>query len=172
MTTSTEDTHEAEQRPEVFAPFEEETPKDKRAHLKLLVAVAVAALGIGGAIGMYVHQEQTLTAANKRIVTAEAKLKTAQDQLKVKPKTVEKTIIQNVPTFGRSVLMGVFASGAIQTGVYDGSGNFTMTPNDSTCSMEYTQLSNQYTSIAIDRAQFMSACEASLTTTTKKDDTP
>jgi hypothetical protein len=68
--------------------------------------------------------------------------------------------------------MGVYANGVIGGGVYDDAGNMTMTASDSTCSMEYSALSGSYTTIAIDRGEFMTACLQSLPQTLKKDTTP
>jgi hypothetical protein len=69
--------------------------------------------------------------------------------------------------------MGVYASGSIQSGgVYDSAGNQDFTPNDTTCSDQYTSLSGQYTTVAIDRGTFMTACLQSLPQTLKKDTTP
>jgi hypothetical protein len=63
-------------------------------------------------------------------------------------------------------------AGVIGGGVYDDAGNMTMTASDSTCSMEYSALSGSYTTIAIDRGEFMTACLQSLPQTLKKDTTP
>lgn len=143
----------------------ERRPKNvARALAGIAWGVAVLAAGTAVAVGVTTHNEVTTARAAQH--RAEVALKTEKAK---PPKVVTKTVTKSRPVFGKSVLMGVFASGQIQTGVYDGSGNFSVTPNDSTCSMQYTQLSNQYATVTIDRPTFMSACEGSLNTTLKKD---
>lgn len=122
-------------------------------------ACVVLAAALVGADG----RAHTARTAQRR---AEAALTTEKAR---PPQVVVKTETKVLPTFGRSVLMGVFAAGAIQQGVYDSSGNMSVTPNDATCSTQYTSLSNQYTAVSIDRPTFMTACEASLSSTMKRD---
>jgi hypothetical protein len=157
-----------EERP-VVGFTEEPRPKNvARALAGIAWGVAALALGAGVLVGGITHSQANN--ARKAQHQAEAALKTEKAK---PPKVVTKTVTvtKDVPIFGRSVLMGAFAAGQIQGGIYDGAGNFSLTPNDSTCSQMYTQLSNQYTTVAIDRPTFMSACEGSLSTTLKKDTT-
>lgn len=129
--------------------------------------VAVIAIAAAGALGVY--KQGQVDDARKGERTAQAEAKALKNQ---PPKVVTKTVTKKVPTFGKSTLMGVYANGVIGGGVYDDAGNLTMTASDSTCSMEYSALSGSYTTIAIDRGAFMTACLQSLPQTLKKDTTP
>lgn len=143
-------------------------PGRSRGNLLIYTGIGISIAAVAVLASFWAHANDQANNARRAERTAKSELVRVKAQ---PPKVVTKTVTQTkiVPTFGRSVLMGVFASGAIQQGVYDNAGNESFTPNDSTCSTEYTQLSNQYTSYAIDRGQFMSACEASLPQTMKKD---
>ncbi|MGY5015038.1 hypothetical protein ACWCY6_44520 [Streptomyces sp. 900105755] len=132
-------------------------------------AAGVAVLAIAAAVTVGMYGQSQVDAARKGEHKAQAEAKALRNQ---PPKTVTKTVTKKVPTFGKSTLMGIFASGAIQQGTYDSAGNQVFTPNDSTCSDFYTSLSNQYTSIAIDRGEFMQACLTSVTQTLRKNTTP
>lgn len=148
-----------------------EEPKKRSIATLATVGLSVAAAGLLIAAGALWVSTDQVDGAHKKQHAAEAALKVAE----AKPPTVITRTTKEtriVPTYGRSVLMGVYASGAIQQGVYDGSGNMTMTPSDATCSMQYTSLSNQYTAVSIDRPSFMTACEASLASTLKRDTAP
>lgn len=152
---------------DILAPDKPQAPRQGR-DWTLPVVLVLCIGGLATLSALYFHADSQRDTARKAQHTAEAALKVEKAK---PPKVVTKTVTvtKNVPTFGKSVLMGVFAQGVIQAGVFDGNGNQVFTPNDSTCSMEYTQLSNQYTSVTIDRTQFMSACEGSLNLTMKKD---
>lgn len=147
-------------------PAEPETPKRRGRDITIPVIAALCLAGVLITSAEWFSADSQRDTARKAQHQAEAALKVE----KAKPlRTITKTVTKVVPTYGRSVLMGIFAQGAIQNGVYDGNGNMSVTPNDATCSMEYTQLSNQYTSVTIDRTQFIAACEGSLNLTMKKD---
>jgi hypothetical protein len=132
-------------------------------------ASGVAVLAIAAAVGVGVYGQNQVDAVRKGEHKAQAEVKSLKNQ---PPKVVTKTVTKKVPTFGKSTLMGVYANGVIGGGVYDDAGNMTMTASDSTCSMEYSALSGSYTTIAIDRGEFMTACLQSLPQTLKKDTTP
>jgi hypothetical protein len=133
-------------------------------------ASGVAVLAIAAAVGVGVYGQNQVDAVRKGEHKAQAEVKSLKNQ---PPKVVTKTVTKKVATFGKSTLMGVYASGSIQSGgVYDSAGNQDFTPNDSTCSDQYTSLSGQYTTVAIDRGTFMTACLQSLPQTLKKDTTP
>jgi hypothetical protein len=132
-------------------------------------ASGVAVLAIAAAVGVGVYGQNRVDAVRKGEHKAQAEVKSLKNQ---PPKVVTKTVTKKVPTFGKSTLMGVYANGVIGGGVYDDAGNMTMTASDSTCSMEYSALSGSYTTIAIDRGEFMTACLQSLPQTLKKDTTP
>jgi hypothetical protein len=161
--------------PEIDPVAEEPRAAEKRggSKLKMLAAGAsgIAILAIGAAVGLGVYGQRQVDSARRREQAAQAQLEAIKAQ---PPKTVTQTVTKEVPIFGRSTLMGIFASGSIQAGgVYIGTnGNQDFTPNDSTCAWEYVQLSNTYTSIVIDRSTFMTACLQSLPQTLKKDTTP
>jgi hypothetical protein len=132
-------------------------------------ASGVAVLAIAAAVGVGVYGQNQVDAVRKGEHKAQAEVKSLKNQ---PPKVVTKTVTKKVPTFGKSTLMGVYANGVIGGGVYDDAGNMTMTASDSTCSMEYSALSGSYTTIAIERGEFMTACLQSLPQTLKKDTTP
>ncbi|MFF9409200.1 hypothetical protein ACF1B0_27320 [Streptomyces anandii] len=111
-------------------------------------------MAIAAAVTVGVYGPSQVDAARGAEHKAQAEVKTLKNQ---PPKAVTKTVTKKVPTFGKSTLMGIFASGAIQQGTYDSAGNEVFTPNDSTCSDFYTSLTNQYTSIAIFCASVMSS---------------
>jgi hypothetical protein len=133
-------------------------------------ASGVAVLAIAAAVGVGVYGQNQVDAVRKGEHKAQAEVKSLKNR---PPKVVTKTVTKKVPTFGKSTLMGVYASAAIQAGAeYDSAGNVVFTPNDTTCSDQYTSLSGQYTTVAIDRGTFMTACLQSLPQTLKKDTTP
>jgi hypothetical protein len=132
-------------------------------------AGGIAVIAVAAALTMGVYKQNQVDAARKGETKAQAEVKSLKNQ---PPKVVTKTVTKKVPTFGKSTLMGVYANGVIGGGVYDDAGNMTMTASDSTCSMEYSALSGSYTTIAIDRGEFMTACLQSLPQTLKKDTTP
>jgi hypothetical protein len=151
-------------------PQVEEKQNGGKAKWLAVGASGVAVLAIAAAVGVGVYGQNQVDAARKGEHKAQAEAKSLKNQ---PPKVVTKTVTKNVPTFGKSVLMGIYASGSIQSGgVYDSAGNQNFTPNDSTCSDQYSTLSGQYTSMAIDRGEFMQACQNSLTQTLKKNTTP
>lgn len=177
-TQNGQDTHESE-RPDVldFAALAgeplPETAKTGRNWTKI-IAVAASAIAAGSlafAIMEQVNTQSTIARAAKNERAAVQRMKAAEAR---PPKVVIHNVTQIKPVFGRSTLMGVFATGSIQaSGIYTG-GNSTLdyTPNDATCSAEYTNLSSIYTSVAINRPTFMSACQNSMATTLKQDTTP
>lgn len=157
--------------PLVEASQVEEKQGGSKLKIMAVSASGVAVLAIGAAVGLAIYGHVQVDSARNGEHAAQAQLKAIKAQ---PPKTVTKIVTNTkiVPTFGRSTLMGIFASGSIQAGgVYIGN-NQDFTPNDSTCAWEYTQLSNMYVSVVIDRSTFMTACLQSLPQTLKKDTTP
>ncbi|MGW0208999.1 hypothetical protein ACWDZ8_25425 [Streptomyces sp. NPDC003233] len=76
------------------------------------------------------------------------------------------------PVFGRSTLLGACAAGVISGGVYTDDGNTTYTASDSTCSQEYSQISQEPNGGNVHRDLFMKACLNNVNDTAKTDPAP
>jgi hypothetical protein len=111
LNTDTQQVPEAEPRAE-YVTFDEK-PRRNMGKIVAVIACAVAVLSLVASVVIYLDAKEAVATAQKKQHEAEAR------PPKVVTKTVTKTVTKKVPVYGRSVLMGVFASGAIQTGVYD-----------------------------------------------------
>lgn len=128
--------------------------------------IAVAASGVSAAalafaVAQHVADARQVAAARGAQHSAEQTARTAE----ARP---ARTVTEAVPTFGRSVLLGVYAAGRIAAGGM-GPGANAYTPDDANCSAEYTTDSGMPNAVAIDRPQYMTACETNVYDTARQD---
>ncbi|MFD7475187.1 hypothetical protein ACFV8Z_24270 [Streptomyces sp. NPDC059837] len=131
----------------------------------------MTALSVTAATVDHVRTRSALATANRQAAAADHRAHQAESR---SPKVVTHTVTKAVdkPVFGRSTLLGAYASGVISGGVYVDDGSMTYTASDSTCSQEYAQISQEPTGGTVHRNDFMKACLTNVNDTAKADPTP
>lgn len=142
-----------------------------RANVIAIAACGLTALSVTATTVDHVRTHSSLAAARRQAAAADHRAHQAESR---PPKVVTHTVTKTVdtPVFGRSTLLGAYASGVISGGVYADDGNETYTANDSTCSQQYTQISQQPNGGTIHRNAFMTACLTNVNDTAKTDSAP
>lgn len=131
-----------------------------------VVATGVAAASIGFAIMEHAKDSSTIVAKNRAIQTAQIEARSADAKaVKLQAAPVTQEVTQYV--FGHSTLMGIWAAGVIQSG---GLGYQNATPDDQTCSQEYSIVTSDVKlKVTIDRTAFMTACATNVDDTVNQD---
>ncbi|MEV7385275.1 MULTISPECIES: hypothetical protein [unclassified Streptomyces] len=142
-----------------------------RADVIAIAAYGLAALSVIAATVDHVGTHSALAARSPsggccRPPCSSGRVLPAQDGHRTVTKAVDK------PVFGRSTLLGAYASGGISGGVYADDGSMTYTASDSTCSQEYAQISEEPTGGTVHRDDFMKACLTNVNDTAKTDSAP
>ncbi|MFF9602379.1 hypothetical protein ACF1GY_08865 [Streptomyces sp. NPDC014684] len=138
-----------------------------RANVIAIAACGLTALSVTAAVVNHVSSHSALTAARRQAAAADHRARQAETR---PPKVVTKTL--DKPVFGRSTLLGAYAAGVISGGVYTDDGNTTYTSSDSTCSQEYSQISQEPNGGTVHRDLFMKACLNNVNDTAKADTAP
>lgn len=138
-----------------------------RVNVIAIAACGLTALSVTAATVDHVSTHSALATARRQAATADHRAHQAESR---PPKVVTKTV--DKPVFGRSTLLGAYASGVISGGVYVDDGSMTYTASDSTCSQEYAQISQEPTGGNIHRDAFMKACLTNVNDTAKTDPAP
>ncbi|WUD72070.1 hypothetical protein OG937_10355 [Streptomyces sp. NBC_00510] len=138
--------------------------------------IAIAACGLAAACGTaavvdHLRTHSALDAARHKAASASHRAEQAAAR---PPKVVTQTITKTVdkPVFGRSTLLGSYAAGVIAGGVYTDDGTVTFTASDTTCSLQYSQISKEPTGGTVHRDDFMKACLTNVNDTAKADPAP
>ncbi|MFH9967352.1 hypothetical protein ACH4PR_39255 [Streptomyces mirabilis] len=136
-----------------------------------IAACGLTALTVTAATMDHVSTHSTLAAARRQAAAADHRAHQAESR---PPKVVTHTVTKTVdkPVFGRSTLLGAYASGVISGGVYTDDGSMTYTASDSTCSQEYAQISQEPTGGTVHRDAFMKTCLTNVNDTAKTDPAP
>lgn len=136
-----------------------------------VAACGLAAAAISAATVDHVRTHSALSDARRQAASARQRADQAEAR---PPKIVTKTVTKTVdkPVFGRSTLLGAYATGVISGGVYSDSGAMTYTANDTTCSAEYASVSGASNGATVNRDAFMKACLTNIQDTAKTDTTP
>ncbi|MDX3357421.1 hypothetical protein PV703_29790 [Streptomyces sp. ME01-24h] len=136
-----------------------------------ITASTLVAVSLTGATVDHLGTHSALDDARRRAASADQRAERAEAR---PPKVVTKTVTKTVdrPVFGRSTLLGAYAAGVIAGGVYSDSGSVSFTPNDSTCSEQYSQVSRESTGGTVQRDLFMKACLTNVHDTAKTDPAP
>jgi hypothetical protein len=138
-----------------------------RANVIALAACGLTALSVTAAVADHVSGNSALAAARRQAAAAEHRARQAETR---QPKVVTKTV--DKPVFGRSTLLGAYAAGVISGGVYTDDGSTTYTATDSTCSQEYSEISQEPNGGTVHRDLFMKACLNNVNDTAKTDSAP
>jgi hypothetical protein len=138
-----------------------------RADVIAIAACGLTALSVTAATVDHVSTHSALATARRQAAAADHRADQAESR---PPKVVTKTV--DKPVFGRSTLLGAYASGVISGGMYADDGSLTYTASDSTCSQEYAQISQEPTGGTIHRDAFMKACLTNVHDTAKTDPAP
>ncbi|MGW1255993.1 hypothetical protein ACWD5Q_12570 [Streptomyces sp. NPDC002513] len=142
-----------------------------RANAIAIAACGLTALSVTAATVDHVSTHSALATARRQAAAADHRAHQAESR---PPKVVTHTVTKTVdkPVFGRSTLLGAYASGVISGGVYVDDGSMTYTASDSTCSREYAQISQESNGGTVDRDDFMKACLTNVNDTAKTDPAP
>lgn len=138
-----------------------------REKIYAVAACGLAAAAISAATVDHVRTHSALTDARRQAASARQRADQAEAR---PPKIVTKTVEK--PVFGRSTLLGAYATGVISGGVYSDSGVVTYTANDTTCSAQYARVSEASNGATVNRDAFMKACLTNVQDTAKTDKTP
>ncbi|UXY23055.1 hypothetical protein N8I84_33405 [Streptomyces cynarae] len=138
-----------------------------RAHVIAIAACGLTALSVTVAVADHVSSHSALSAARRQAAAADHRARQAASR---PPEVVTKTV--DKPVFGRSTLLGAYAAGVISGGVYADDGSMSYTASDSTCSQEYSQISQEPNGGSIHRDLFMKACLNNVNDTAKTDPAP
>ncbi|MEV8560601.1 hypothetical protein AB0478_29935 [Streptomyces sp. NPDC051917] len=138
-----------------------------RANVIAIAACGLTALSGTVAVADHVSTHSALAAARRQAAAADHRAQQAETR---PPKVVTKTV--DMPVFGRSTILGAYAAGVIAGGVYTDDGNTTYTASDSTCSQEYSEISQEPNGGSVHRDLFMKACLNNVNDTAKTDPAP
>jgi hypothetical protein len=138
-----------------------------RANVIAIAACGLTALSVTVAVADHVSTHSALAAARRQAAAADHRARQAETR---PPKVVTKNV--DKPVFGRSTLLGAYAAGVIAGGVYTDEGNTTYTASDSTCSQEYSEISQEPNGGSAHRDLFMKACLNNVNDTAKIDPAP
>lgn len=152
----------------------EPSPRRTAVNRRKTIAIAastLAAVSLAGAAVDHVRTNSALTDARRKAAAADHRAQQAEAR---PPKVVTKTLTKTVdkPVFGRSTILGAYAAGVIAGGVYSDSGSMSFTASDSTCSQQYSQISQEPNGGTVQRDLFMKACLTNVHDTAKTDPSP